>query len=187
MIYCLGLHWAHTTPPVRHIIKVHIYPLLYPLYRDKPRHIHNTSIVTSTDLNHHLVSRGLLLLLAEDVDVPARHVGNVRGVVATTLLAQLRHLGDLLGRELDLLEVVGDPRRRDGLGDDADAADLRPGEDDVRTADGLAETLGRRLGDFLDLGAVEEEGDAEAVVTEGLSSLVLNATYVEGKRGRHTE
>lgn len=103
-------------------------------------------------LNNDLVLSGLLLLLAKDIDVPARRVGNVRDVVAAAVLAELRDLGNLLGRELDLLEVLGDPRWRDGLGDDRVAAGLGPVEDDLGRGDGLSEAGGGLLGDGLDLG-----------------------------------
>ena len=119
------------------------------------------------------MSSRLLVILTEDINIPAGLVSNVRSVVATTLLAQLRDLGDLLVGELNLLEVIGDTRRRDGFGDDTDATDLGPGEDDVGAADGVADTLGDGLGDFLDFGAVDEEGDSEAVVSEGLGSVSI--------------
>lgn len=119
----------------------------------------------------------LLLLLIEDVNIPARLVSNVRSVVASAVLAQLGHLGDFLGSELHLLEVLLDAGRRNRLGDDTVAADLGPGEDDLSGGDGGAEALGGRLGDFLDFGAGDEEGDAEAVVTEGLYSLYVSLCF----------
>jgi hypothetical protein len=57
------------------------------------------------------VLRRLLLRLAEDVDVPARLVGSVGGVVTSAVLAQSADLLNLLGEEFDLLEVVTDTRR----------------------------------------------------------------------------
>lgn len=116
----------------------------------------------------------LLLLLTEDVDIPARRVSNVRSVVASAVLAQLGHLGDFLGSELHLLEVLLDAGRRHRLGDDTVAADLGPGQDDLGRGDGGAEALGGGLSDFLDFGAGDEEGDAEAVVAEGLFIMLVS-------------
>lgn len=71
---------------------------------------------------------GLLLGLAEDINVPTRLVGSIRGVVALPLLAQNADLLNLLGDEFYLLEVVTNTRRRHRLGDDTVSTDLRPGE-----------------------------------------------------------
>lgn len=71
---------------------------------------------------------GLLLGLAEDINVPTRLVGSVRSVVAFPVLAQSTDLLNLLGGEFYLLEVVTNARRRNRLGDDTMSADLRPGE-----------------------------------------------------------
>lgn len=121
---------------------------------------------TSRHLKDDLVVSGSLLRLTEDINVPARLVSNVGDVVAA-LGAQGSDLGDLLGGELDLLEVGGDTSGSDGLGDDTVATDLGPGEDDLGGGDLLAETLAGLLGDSLDLGAGDEEGLADHVVAEG--------------------
>ena len=70
----------------------------------------------------------LLLGLIEDVDVPARLVGSVRSVVALAVLTESADLGDLLGSELDLLEVVTNTRGSDRLGDNTVSTNLGPGE-----------------------------------------------------------
>lgn len=71
---------------------------------------------------------GLLLGLAEDINVPTRLVGSIRSVVALPVLAQNADLLNLLGGKFYLLEVVTNARRRNRLGDDTVSADLRPGE-----------------------------------------------------------
>ena len=115
------------------------------------------------------MSSRLLLFLAEDVDIPPGHVGDVRGVITSALLAQFGHLGNLLRGKFNLLEVGLDTRCRHRLGDDAVATDLGPGQDDLGGGNLGAESLGRRLGNLLDLGAGDQQGNAEAVVTEGLN------------------
>jgi len=47
------------------------------------------------------------------------------------------------------------------------AADLGPGEDDLGGSDGLALLLGEVLGDGLDLGGVDEQGQTDGVVAKG--------------------
>lgn len=47
------------------------------------------------------------------------------------------------------------------------SANLRPRQDDVGARDGLALRRGETCGDGLDLGAVDVEGDAGAVVAKG--------------------
>lgn len=47
------------------------------------------------------------------------------------------------------------------------AADLGPGEDDLGGSDGLALLLGEVLGDGLDLGGADEQGQADGVVAKG--------------------
>ena len=71
---------------------------------------------------------GLLLRLAEDINVPARLVGSVRSVVTLAVLAQNADLLNFLGSELDLLEVVTDARGSHRLGDDTVSTNLGPGE-----------------------------------------------------------
>lgn len=138
---------------------------------------------------NNLVIGGLLLGLAEDINVPTRLVGNIRGVVALPVLAQSADLLDLLGGEFYLLEVVTDARRRDRLRDDTVSTDLRPGETrillafmewyhrgvgkilhDVGGADFLASALCNGLGNFLDFGAGDEQGNIELVVTKCLEA-----------------
>lgn len=114
------------------------------------------------------MSGRLLVLLAEDVNVPAGLVGHVRGVVAAAVLAELGDLGNLLAGELDLLEVLDNARGSDGLGDDRVAADLGPVEDDLGGGDGLAGALGGLLSDGLDVGVGDEKRNVEHVVSEGL-------------------
>lgn len=134
---------------------------------------------------------GLLLLLVEDVNVPAglvctivsgslssdggreKHTGSIRSVVAATVSTQGVDLGDLLGSELDLLEVVANARGSHRLGDDTATLDLGPGEDDVGTGDLSAGTLGDGLGDLLDLRAGDQERDVKHVVTESLLRLAF--------------
>lgn len=132
----------------------------------------------------------LLLRLAEDINVPARLVGSVGSVVALAVLAEGADLGNLLGSELNLLEVVTDARGGNRLGDDTVSTDLGPGEarcvlafamrgifrniHDVSGGDFLASALGNRLGDFLHFGAGDQEGNVEHVVTEGLAALAFS-------------
>lgn len=47
------------------------------------------------------------------------------------------------------------------------AANLGPGEDDLGGGDGLALLLGEALGDGLDLGGVDQQGEAAGVVAKG--------------------
>lgn len=136
----------------------------------------------------------LLLILTEDVDVPARLVGSVRGVVASPVLAQSADLLHLLGEKLDLLEVVTDARRGDRLGDDTVATNLGPGEamdvvskgawypngrlnvHDVSPRDLSARALGDSLSDLLDLGAGDQKRNVEHVVAKGLDPLAWGHT-----------
>lgn len=111
---------------------------------------------------------GLLLLLAEDVDIPARLVGNVRDVEAAGLLAESRHPLDFLGSKLDLLEVGSDAFWGHALRNDTVATDLRPGEDDLSGGDFLAESLGSVGSNRLDLVAGDQKRETEHVVTKGL-------------------
>lgn len=111
---------------------------------------------------------GLLVLLAEDVDVPAGLVGSVGDVEAAGLLTKSRYSLDFLSGELDLLEVQGDTTGGNRLRDNTVAADLGPGEDDLSGGDFLAESLGGVRGDGLDLVVLDQEREAEHVVTEGL-------------------
>jgi hypothetical protein len=74
------------------------------------------------------VLSGLLISFTEDVDVPARLVGSVGCVVTLTVLAQRADLLHLLGKQLDLLEVVTDTRGGDRLGNNTVTTDLGPGK-----------------------------------------------------------
>lgn len=47
------------------------------------------------------------------------------------------------------------------------AANLGPGQDDLGGGDGLALLLGEALGDGLDLGGVDQQGEAAGVVAKG--------------------
>lgn len=47
------------------------------------------------------------------------------------------------------------------------AANLGPGEDDLGGGDSLALLLGEALGDGLDLGGVDQQGEAAGVVAKG--------------------
>ena len=85
-------------------------------------------LVIVKHLQNNLVVSGLLLRLAEDINVPARLVGSVRGVVTLAVLAQKADLLNFLGSELDLLEVVTDARGSHRLGDDTVSTNLGPGE-----------------------------------------------------------
>jgi hypothetical protein len=132
------------------------------------------------------VGGGLLDLLAVDVDVPMGvgvciHLSATRSlpgrkrtkltcvwnVEASLVLANLLHSRDGLVVQLNLLEVGLDARGSDGLGDDAVATDLGPGENDLGTSDGLAKLLGETLGRGDDVGVGDEEGLADAVVSKG--------------------
>lgn len=90
--------------------------------------------------------------------------GNVE---ALRSLAQLGQSSDSLVVQVDLLEVLGNASLGDGLGNDGVAANLGPGEDDLGGGDGLALLLGEALGDGLDLGGVDQQGDAAGVVAKG--------------------
>jgi hypothetical protein len=103
------------------------------------------------------VSSWLLGLCSKEVDVPSRLVfatsaqlrrqsGNqrnqltcdIRDVVASLLLPHRFDLGDVLGGELDLFEVLDDARRRHGFRDHAVPADFGPGESAVElVGDGM--------------------------------------------------
>lgn len=115
-------------------------------------------------LEDDLVGRFLLLRLIEDVDAPARLVRGVRHIVPPATLVLVRKLlnrSNLLLAELNLLEVLRNPRRCDRLRDDRVSTDLAPGKDDLSGCDTLL------LGNSLDLRACDEERDVEEVVAEG--------------------
>lgn len=69
------------------------------------------------NLQNNLVFGRLLLGFTKDVDVPARLVGTVRDIIASSW-AQGANLVDFLGEELDLLEVVVNARFRHTLRND---------------------------------------------------------------------
>ena len=88
-------------------------------------------------------------------------------VVTLRCLANLSDSLDSLVVEFNLLEVGTDAARGDRLGDDAAAANLGPGEDDLGRSDLGALGLAEAVGNGLDLRAVDEEGNAEVVVAKG--------------------
>lgn len=94
----------------------------------------------------------------------------VRNVETVSFLAT--NLGNGIASvpvEFDILvlEVLGDARGSDGLGDDKVAVVLGPGEDNLGRGDGLAGRFGETLGGLLDDGVVDEKGLADAVVAKG--------------------
>lgn len=91
-------------------------------------------------------------------------VGNVEAVRG---LAELVQRSDSLVIQINLLEVLGNASRGDGLGDDGVAANLGPGEDDLSGGDGLALLLGQVLCDGLDLVGADEQREALGVVAKG--------------------
>jgi hypothetical protein len=109
---------------------------------------------------------------------------NIRNIVADLLFSNDLDILDILGRELDLLEVLDDTRWCDGFGDHAVAADFGPCQtvsmsDDVQgLGRGYEQNLSRRhcraglcgeaLCDDFDLWAGHEEGNVEHVVAERL-------------------
>lgn len=112
----------------------------------------------------------LLLLIAEDINVPVRLVslGNVESL---RLLAELVKLLDGLLVEFNLLEVRANASWGNRLGDDNVVVEGGPGEDDLGGCDLLALGLAEALSNSLDLRSVDEERLAPAVVTEsGVSS-----------------
>lgn len=136
-------------------VYIHLFYYSFPT----PYHLHTINL----NLNNNLMRRVLLLRLTKDVNRPPRLVSNVRNVEAAgLLLANLLDLGEVVFRQINLLEVLLDARRGDGLGDDGVAANLGPGEDDLR---GGGADAG---GDLLDGGVLDEEGLADHVVAEGL-------------------
>lgn len=88
-------------------------------------------------------------------------------VVALRVLANLGNGLDGLIVELNLLEVGADAARGHRLGDDAASTDLGPGEDDLGRGNLGTLGLGQAVGDGLDLGGVDKEGVAKAVVAKG--------------------
>lgn len=140
-------------------------------------------------LNSHIdpVRGRTLLLLSKDVDVPPRRVGRVRDVVPSGGLAQLADLLDLLGSQVDLLEVLDDAVRGDRLGDHAVVAHLRPRQDHLRRRDRRAQTMRYRVGDLLDLVAGDEQWLADHVVPKGRVRRdvdVLLATVADQRLGQ---
>lgn len=104
----------------------------------------------------HLVGSRALFLFTKHVDVPPRLVGRIWSVVPVRGVAQLADLLHLFRRELNFLEVLDNAVWRDRLGDDAVAAHLRPGQDDLRGGDGLAQTLRSAVGNLFDFVAVDK-------------------------------
>jgi hypothetical protein len=60
--------------------------------------------------------------------IEAKLTGDVRNVVSALLFADLLDLADIILRQVDLLEVLGNTLGCDGLGDDTVATNLSPGE-----------------------------------------------------------
>ena len=120
-------------------------------------------------LNPHIypVLGRLLFLLSKNINVPAWLVSRVRDIVPPRGIPQLTDLLHLVVREINLLEVLDNPVRRDRLGDNAVVADLRPGQDDLRRRDCAAGTLRRRVGDFFDFVACDEQRLTDHVVAKG--------------------
>lgn len=123
------------------------------------------SLLSNYDhLENDLVRCLLLLRLVEDVDAPARLVGSVWYVVppaALVLIGELLDSSNVFLIELDLLEVLRNPGRSNGLGDDGVTTNLAPGKDDLCGCGSLL------LGNSLDLRAGDEERNVEEVVAEG--------------------
>lgn len=77
----------------------------------------------------HLMELGILLHRGiEDVDGPAGGLVTGGDIVTLLLLCERVDEGDLIGSQLDVDKVLLDTGGVDGLGDDAVAADLGPGE-----------------------------------------------------------
>lgn len=79
---------------------------------------------------------------------------------------KLVEVSDSLVIKSDFLEVFQDSLRRDRFGDDGVAVKLRPGENDLCGSDGLALDLGETLCDGLDLWDVDEQRQAEEIVSK---------------------
>lgn len=78
----------------------------------------------------------------------------------------LVEISDSLVIKSDFLKVFQNSLRRDRFGDDGVAVKLRPGENDLCWGDGLALDLGETLCDGLDLWDVDEQRQAEEVVSK---------------------
>lgn len=77
------------------------------------------------------------------------------------LVRELLDSSNFLFAQLDLLEVLCNPGRCNGLGDDGMTANLAPSKDNLSGRGTLL------LSDSLNLRACDEEGDIEKVVAEG--------------------
>jgi hypothetical protein len=60
--------------------------------------------------------------------IKIRLTSDIRNVVPALLLANLLNLADIVLRQVDLLEVLGNTLRCNRLGDDTVATNLSPGE-----------------------------------------------------------
>lgn len=69
--------------------------------------------------------------------------------------------------KVDLLEVLVDACKSDGLGDDSVAANLGPGEKNMGRGDSLALGGGQALSGGLDVGVGDEQRGADGVVAKG--------------------
>ncbi|KAI6773611.1 hypothetical protein HG531_000460 [Fusarium graminearum] len=91
----------------------------------------------------------------------------VQNIEALRLLSELAKLLDSLLIELNLLKVGANASGGDGLGNNDVVVEGGPGKDDLGRSDLLALGLAEALSDSLDLGSVNEERLAPAVVAEG--------------------
>lgn len=82
------------------------------------------------------------------------------------VLADLGEGLDGLIIELNLLEVLDNAGRSDGLGDDGVAGEQAPGEENLSGGDGLALGSGQAGSDGLDVLVDDQQGGADGVVTE---------------------
>lgn len=79
---------------------------------------------------------------------------------------KLVEVSDSLVIKSDFLKVFQDSLRRDRFGDDGVAVKLGPGENDLCGSDSLALDLGETLCDGLDLWDVDEQREAEEIVSK---------------------
>lgn len=104
-------------------------PPPFSLYIPNPRFLPSTYpglfLVPKDNL---MEARILLLRGIEDVNGPPGRLVTGRDIVALRVLCERVDQGDLLRGQLDVDKVLLDAGGVDGLGDDAVAADLRPGK-----------------------------------------------------------
>jgi hypothetical protein len=117
----------------------------------------------SSGLDENLVGRLLLLRLIEDVNAPSWLVGRERNIISPPPLMLIRELlnrRNVFLRQLNLLEVLRNPRWRNRLGNDGMATDLAPSQDDLCRCSALL------LSDSLDFGTRDEQRNVEEVVAK---------------------